>query len=53
MLKWIEISEFTFTTIHDNAAMTGKMGRGSLSIKKCTDIPQYSEFTVMLMDKPD
>jgi hypothetical protein len=42
MLKWIEISEFTFTTIHDNAAMTGKMGRGSLSIKSVQIYPSIA-----------
>jgi hypothetical protein len=42
MLKWIEISEFTFTTIHDNAAMTGKMGRGSLGIKSVQIYPSIA-----------
>ena len=42
MLKWIEISEFTFTTIHDNRAMTGKMGRGSLNIKSVQIYPSIA-----------
>ena len=42
MLKWIEISEFTFTTSHDNRAMTGKMGRGSLNIKSVQIYPSIA-----------
>jgi hypothetical protein len=42
MLKWIEISEFTFTTSHDNRVTIAKMGRDSLSIKSVQIYPSIA-----------
>jgi hypothetical protein len=42
MLKWIEIFEFTFTTIHDNRVTIGKMGCDSLSIKSVQIYPSIA-----------